>query len=283
MIGLGYLLAWQIARALPERAAYAVADYLSLRSWRRNVRRRDIVTKNLAVVVGQSPDLQSVVRDAFISYGRYWIEAFRLTDLSFEELSRRLVIDGTEHLDSGQQSGGVVLAVPHIGNWDAPGWFVAKKWGLAVVVEVLRPRILFERFVRFRRQLGMTVIPLARGGNATGKCIEAIKNGEVVALVCDRDLSGAGVPVTMFGRTTKLPPGPAVIALRSGAAIVPAAALQAGKGRWHTKILPPIYAGPGPETPEKIAEIMQLVATAFEAIFREKPEQWHAWSPYWTD
>ena len=283
LIGAGYLLAWRVVRALPERTAYAVADYLSLRSWRNNARRRDIVGKNLSAVVGDGPGLDKVVREAFLSYGRYWIEAFRLNDLSFEELKSRLTFDGGENIDRAKQSGGAILVVPHIGNWDAPGWYAAKSWGLAVVVEVIRPRRLFERFVEYRRQLGMTVIPLLRGGDCTGKCIEAIKNGEAVALVSDRDLSGSGIPVTMFGRTTKLPPGPAIIALRTGASILPALTLQVGKGRWHCSVGAPIYSGAGPETPEKIAEIMQAVATAFETVVLKAPEQWHAWSPYWTD
>src|SRR5207245_11071725 len=102
--------------------------------------------------------------------------------------------EGAENIENAFASGkGGVLAALHIGNWDAGGRWVANRWPLAVVVEVLRPRMLFDRFVEHRRALGMTIIPLERDADPTGRCIEQLKEGKMLALVADRDLSGSGV------------------------------------------------------------------------------------------
>ncbi|MHB8512494.1 MAG: phosphatidylinositol mannoside acyltransferase [Actinomycetota bacterium] len=282
LIGLGYLAAWRITRMLPEQTASKLFDALYLRSWRRNEYRRRIVAENLRPIVGDGPALDSVVKEAFRSYGRYWLEAFRLNDMKLEEVIRRTEFTGAEYIDEGVKAGGVILAVPHMGNWDACGWYVANRWGLAAVAEVLRPRMLFEKFVKYREALGIAIIPLRRGGDATGKCIDAIRSGVPVALVCDRDLSGSGVEVKLFGRTTKFPAGPAVVALRAGAHLLPACTLQRDNG-WSVHVKPPVALGNEQETPEVIASIMQKLANEFEVWIQEHPEQWHAWSKYWID
>lgn len=282
LIGIGYLIAWRVTRLIPERLAVGAFQAMSRRSWRRNHRRRKIVTENLRPVVGDGALLETTVRKAFESYGRYWAEAFRLQDLSDAQLEARIDFDGAENIDKSLAAGGAIMGVPHLGNWDSAGRYVAKRWGLAAVVEVLRPRVLFERFLAYRRALGIEIIPLERGADATGQCLEQIKAGKVIALVCDRDLSGRGVEVTMFGRRTRLPAGPAVVALRAGVPLMPGAPFQAPDGRWRVCAYPPVTDGREPETPEAVARIMQQLANEFEKIIREAPEQWHAFVPYWT-
>lgn len=281
LIGIAYLIAWRITRAAPERTVRRVFDFLSVRSWRRNVRRRAIVRENLLPVVGDSPALDDAVREAFIQYGRYWMETFRMEDLSSEELTGRFVGENLESLDAIHARGrGGVLATPHLGNWDAGGRWVAERWSLTAVVEVLRPRMLFDRFVAHRRSLGMTIIPLVRGGDVTGQCLAKIHEGGYVALVSDRDLTGSGVRVQMFGRTTKFPPGPAVLALRAGVPLIPAVIFQQ-EGGWHTWVMDPIDDGITGETPENVAALTQRLAGAFEKMILRHPEQWHAFSRVW--
>ncbi len=282
LIGLGYLVAWRLTRMMPERWAAKMFAAAARRSHRKNHRRRGIVADNLRPIVGDGPALDAAVRAAFDSYARYWMEAFRITDLSDHDFERRVTFVRPEILDKVLAEGGAVLGVPHLGNWDAAGRYVAKRWGLAAVVEVLRPRALFDRFVAYRRALGITIIPLVRGGDATAKCGEEIRKGKRVALVCDRDLSGSGVQVKMFGRTTRVPPGPAVVALRAGVPLVPGAPYQAPNGAWEVRAYPPVATGKEPNTPEEVARIMQRLADVFEEMLREHPEQWHAFVPYWT-
>lgn len=283
LVGLAYLAAWRLTRALPERWAARMFHAASMRAWRRNRRRRAVVEANLRPVVGEGRAVDAAVRDAFAMYGRYWMEAFRLQDLSDDELDRRVGGEGLERMAEAAASGGAILAVPHLGNWDAGGRWVARRWGLTVVVEVLRPRALFDRFVAYRRSLGMTIIPLVKGGDATGACLQALAEGRLVALVADRDLSGSGIEVKMFGRRTKLPAGPAVLALRSGKPLLPGAVYQQPGGRWSITVLEPISAGGGSETPEEVMRLTQRLAEAFESVIARAPSQWHAFGRYWID
>jgi KDO2-lipid IV(A) lauroyltransferase len=280
--GIGWLLAWRIARLLPEAWVNRVFERLSARSMRRNAKRRAAVERLLEPVVPRER-LPAAVEEAFMWYGRYWAETFRMADFTDAALDARFVCEGCENIEKAFASGkGGVLATPHLGNWDAGGRWVAKRWPLTVVVEVLRPRMLFDRFVDHRRALGMTIVPLERGTDPTGRCVEQLRQGKLVALVADRDLSGSGIEVTMFGRKTKMPPGPAVMALRTGADLVPAAILQHRGGSWRAVVLPPVER-PDETAPDAVPIYTQRLAEKFEELVRIAPTQWHVFNRYWID
>jgi phosphatidylinositol dimannoside acyltransferase len=284
LVGVGYLIGWRLTRLAPASLVRRAFDAMSMRTWRRNERRRTTVRENLLPVVGAGTKLDETVREAFLLYGRYWMETFRMQDLSSEELNARYFGENLESLDAIYKRGrGGVLATPHVGNWDAGGRWVAERWPLTVVVEVLKPKMLFDRFVAHRRSLGMTIVPLVRGGDATAKCLEKIREGGYVALVSDRDLSGTGVPVRMFGKTTKLPPGPAVLSLRSGAPLIPACIYHRKDGTWYTIVMDPIDGGVTGETPENVAILTQRLAECFEQMIARDPAQWHAFGRMWLD
>src|SRR5262245_40864059 len=160
LTGIGYLIAWRLTRLMPEKLVRRVFDGMSMRSWRKNDLRRGIVRANLEPVVGPT-EVDAVVKDAFLMYGRYWMETFRMQDLTSEHLAEVFTGEGLETLDRIHKLGrGGVLGTLHQGNWDAGGRWVAERWPLTVVVEVLRPKMIFDRFVAHRRSLGMTIIPL---------------------------------------------------------------------------------------------------------------------------
>jgi lauroyl/myristoyl acyltransferase len=283
LTGLGYRAAWRLARVLPEPWARRGFEASAALSWRRNARRRAVVRENLRPTVGDPAVLEETVRRAFLLYGRYWAETFRLPGIPRAAFEARFRVEGAEIIEDAYRRGrGVVLATPHLGNWDAGGRWVAERWPLAVVVEVLRPRALFERFLAHRRALGMTIIPLVPGGDVAARCVERVRAGELVALVADRALSRTGVPVQMFGRTTLLPPGPAVVSLRAGAPLVPACIYQTADAGWRGWVMEPIHDGSGGETPEAVAALTQRLAEAFERMIARDPAQWHAFTPVWT-
>ena len=284
LTGVGYLAAWRLTRLAPERFARRAFDAMSMRTWRRNTRRRETVRENLLPVLGEGQPLEDAVREAFLLYGRYWMETFRMQDLSSDDLMARFDCEGEEVLRDVHALGrGGVLGTAHIGNWDAGGRWVAERWPLTAVAEVLQPKMLFDRFLSHRRSLGLTIIPLIRGADATGQCLEKIREGHYVALVSDRDLSGSGVSVKMFGRTTKLPPGPAVLSLRARVPLIPACIYQRPDGGWHAWVMEPIDDGIEGETPENVAALTQRLAEAFERMIARSPEQWHAFSRMWLE
>src|SRR5262249_33518118 len=133
---------------------------------------------------------------------------------------RNFRLDGEDKLAADVESGrGAVVALPHAGNWDAAAaWVNAKGWPMITVAERLKPESLYRRFVAFRESLGMEILPLTGGDGSIRERLEArLRQGYVVPILADRDLSGSGVEVTFFGARTTMPPGCALLALRTGA------------------------------------------------------------------
>ena len=288
--GRRWLAAWRLVRRLPEPVAMQLGRLGGLLYYRLDARRRAALRANLRQVLGPEVParrLERVVRQGFASYGRYWAEAFRLEDLSKQEIIRRMALEGREHLDKALAAGnGIVFATPHLGNWDVGGaWLVANGFPTTVVVERLRPVEVYERFVAYRQNLGMRLLPLDDGSETFRQVIRALRDGQLVALVCDRDLTGRGVPVTLFGRRTTMPGGPASLALRTGAALLPCAIYQDRRraGWWDAIVLPPLRVEPSGDNRADVAALTQALAGAFERLIARAPEQWHVLSEFWRE
>lgn len=293
--------AWELARRVPEPLAFGAAAVGGRIAHRRATGMRSRVRANLARVV-DAGDLDAAVQAAFASYARYWVESFRAADVPVASVHARTTTDGFHHLDGVLADGrGAVVLLAHHGSWDmAARWAESHGYHLAVVAEVLRPRRLFERFVRLREQIGLEVVPLPRrrrraaadtaageggdeqspsgphGGSVATRLADVLRANHLVGLLTDRDLSGDAPLRPFFGEDTRIPLGAAVLAARTGAPIVPITMLQRPGRRWHLQILPPIRpAG------RRIADIHADVVAGLEAIVRLDPNQWHAFQPMW--
>lgn len=284
-IGYAYRAAWFVTRKIPEAWAYRMAEALADRAWRRKPELRRRVGENLEPVLDAGADLDAVTRQAFRNYARYWVETFRLPDLAEDDLNRRFAVENIEAIEKAYAAGkGAVLATMHLGNWDSGGRWVAARWPLTAVVEVLRPRALFDRFVAHRRALGIEIVPLVKGGDAVGACTRDLEQGRLVALVADRDLSGRGIEVEIFGRKTKLPPGPAVLALRSGAPLIPAVIYLYPDGCWRAWVMDPVDPPDDADEGAGVAELTRRLAAKFQLFAAREPAQWHAlFQRYWID
>jgi KDO2-lipid IV(A) lauroyltransferase len=226
--------------------------------------------------------LERAVDRVFASYGRYWYESFRLPRLSPADLDAAMSYEGLERLDEALAAGrGAVLALPHLGGWDFGGaWLASLGYRLTVVVEPLEPAEMFEWFVAFRRSLGVTVVPL--GPEAGTAVLGTLRANESVALISDRDLVGNGVEVEFFGERTTLPAGPATLALRNRAALLPAAVYLRPGGGHHGVMRPPMAVErSGAGLREDVRRITQDLAHVLEDLIRQAPEQWHLFQPNW--
>jgi KDO2-lipid IV(A) lauroyltransferase len=224
--------------------------------------------------------LRREVHRTFDSYARYWLEAFRLPDLTPAELDAGMVAEGLEHLDAALAAGnGVIMALPHLGGWDFGGaWLAAQGYPVTVVVEPLDPPELFEWFARLRRGIGLTVVPL--GPDAGRVVLRALRRNEVVGLLCDRDIDGTGVDVELFGERTTLPAGPVTLALRTGAVVLPTAVYFDGDG--HRGVIhPPLDLERTGGLRVDVARGTQALARALESMIARAPEQWHVLQPNW--
>ena len=287
--GRRWLAAWKLVRRLPEPVAYGLGRAGGRAFYRLDAGRRQALRANLRHVLGRAvtpAELEAVVRRGFATYGRYWVEAFRLEDLPAAEIRRRLTLEGREHLDAAVAAGrGTIFASPHLGNWDAGGaWLAASGYPATAVVERLRPAELYERFAAYRRALGLELLPLDDGSETMRGVLRALRAGRVVALVCDRDLTGGGLPVRLFGAATVMPGGPASLALRTGATLLPCAVYQdRRRGHWHAVIRPPLRPEPSGDSRADVQALTQRLADEFERLIAHAPDQWHVLSHHWRE
>jgi phosphatidylinositol dimannoside acyltransferase len=279
---LAYRTGAELARLVPARlgepAARVVgrAIALAMPSRRRQVE-RNLQRATAGELRGLA--LRKAVGETFDSYTRYWLELFRLPSEMSGELELDLI--GREHLAGAIERGsGAILALPHVGGWEFAGaWLTGQGWPPTVVVEPVEPPELFEWFASTRRALGMTVVEL---GPESGKTVlQALRRNQVVCLLCDRDLTGDGVEVEFFGETTTLPTGPATLALRTGAPLLPSAVYFRPRGGHHAVVQPPIPTQREGRLRDDVARVTQALAHRFEELIRAAPEQWHLMQPNW--
>ncbi len=270
------LLPGPLANVLPNVVGASLAPMLR--------EKRHVVERNIKRVVGAdvSPArMRSLVAESFESYTRYWVEAFRITDASKLEIDANFTRDGTHHIDDALAKGnGVIFALPHLGGWECAGrWIADQGYKITVVVEALEPPDLFDWFKGLRENYGMRVVPL--GPSAGAVIAKALKDNEIVCLLCDRDISKGGTSVEFFGERTTLPSGPAMLALRSGAPILPVACYFRGRKHHHAIIRPPLDLTRTGSLREDVARVTQSLANELEFLIRQAPEQWHLFQPNW--
>lgn len=226
-------------------------------------------------------ELERKIQRSFVSYARYWMESFRLASTDPATLEAGMSWEGVGHVEDALAVGnGVLMALPHLGGWDFGGaWFASAGYPATVVVEALEPPELFDWFAELRRASGLKVV--AHGPRAGAAVLGALRRNELVGLLCDRDLARTGVEVEFFGERTTLPAGPATLALRTGAALLPTAVYFEGRGH-HGIVRPPIPVDrSGEGLRHDVARISQLLAYELEALIRRAPEQWHLLQPNW--
>lgn len=276
----GYAAGWRIVRGMKEETA--VKWFNRGADWAAKRKGGPVqLRKNLARVLECSPEEvpQELIRDSVRSYARYWREAFRLPSQDAVELAKAVANDavGVERVAEALAKGkGVVLALPHSGNWDMAGvWAVQNHGGLATVAERLKPESLFLRFVAYRESLGFEIFPLS-GGEVPPfpQLADRLQQNKIVCLLGERDLARKGVPVTFFGEPTRMPAGPARLAIETGAPLLPVHCWFR-EGGWGFSVEPPVSTEGGVEA------TTQRLADAFAANIKAHPADWHMLQPLW--
>jgi KDO2-lipid IV(A) lauroyltransferase len=271
----GYLSGWRLVRLLPERAAQAafrrIADEIFRRDGKGVQRLRSNLARVRPDVVGD--DLDALTHEAVRSYLRYWCESFRLPSWPIEDVVRRTRTVDEHHVRDAYAAGrGVVVPLPHMGNWDWAGaWACATGMPLSTVAERLQPERLYDEFVAYRNTLGMEILPLTGGDAALPRLEEWVRSGGLVCLLADRDLSRTSVEVELCGAPARMPRGPALLARRTGAPLVPVTLHYAGPDMVITFHAPVPHA----EGDAGLVTMMQGVADAFTRAFRAHPQDWH--------
>ncbi|WP_044365012.1 phosphatidylinositol mannoside acyltransferase [Streptomyces natalensis] len=280
-----YALGWSTVKKLPESAAVLLGRQIADLTWKRRGKGIQRLEANLArVVPDASPErLAELSRAGMRSYMRYWMESFRLPAWSKERIRNGFDPEDVHHLTDGLASDrGVILALPHMGNYDLAGVWVTTKLNtpFTTVAQRLEPASVYDRFVAYREGLGMEVLPHT-GGAAFGTLARRLRAGGLVCLVADRDLSSSGIPVTFFGEETKMPAGPAMLALQTGAMLLPVTLWYDDGPVMRGRVHPEIEVPQAGTRTEKAARMTQSLADVFASGIADHPEDWHMLQRLW--
>jgi KDO2-lipid IV(A) lauroyltransferase len=288
-LGFGYASGWSLVKAMPPglstRAFRLVADAATVRNGPA-VRQ---LRKNLRRVVG--PEMSELRMDALVgaalrSYARYWRETFTLEAMDHAAVAASFEqhMTGKEHIDAGLAAGkGVILALPHSGNWDASGiWLVHHSGPFTTVAERLRPESVFDRFVAYRESIGMEVIALTGGQRPPTEVLsERLRQNRVVCLLADRDLSRNGIEVSFFGEPTRMPAGPALLAATTGAALLVVHSFFVGADGWGHTVSAPLAIPSEGRLRDRVSAGTQAMADLFAAGIAQRPADWHMLQRLW--
>ena len=275
-------LSW-LGPILPTTSGRSFYQAVGRLFFRFSSKARGTVAANQAQVLGRDvadPLVQASTREAFALYARYWFDTFNVLRWSDERVMDSFHFEGAEHVEKGLADGkGVIIALPHTGNWDVGGRAMGLRVAPVVsVAEHLKPDELFELFVEHRRLLGIDIIDLA-SDHVGRQLTQKLEENRVVALVADRDLSGGGVEVEMFGRARRMPAGPALLALSSGAPLI-SGPTYTTSGGW-TEVLTPVTIEPTGRRKDDIIALTRALAAAFEQAIAAAPPDWHLFQPGW--
>lgn len=281
----GFRAGWSVVRWLPERTAYrlfeAAADLVHARGG-KDVQRLRSNYARVRPDLGDA-ELDTATRDGMRSYLRYWCDAFRLPDLSPDEIRQRVRCEGHEPVRALLAAGRPALAfLGHLGNWDLAGaWGTVELGPVVTVAERLEPEEVYAEFLAFRERLGMRILPLTGSPNLFGELRAALTEPVVLPLLADRDLTKRGVRVTLCGHEASVAAGPAALAVASGATLFPvsiwyepAPDLRCG---WRTVIR---FHEPVPDprqgtTRERVVAMSQACADVLSEGIREHLVDWH--------
>jgi KDO2-lipid IV(A) lauroyltransferase len=210
LIGWAYIFAWKIFRTLPESFSYFLFEKGAIFVLKRNGKSVQRLRSNLARVkpdIAQS-QMQKLLEEAMSSYMRYWCDTFRFPNWDEERINSTVSVTRENLLLDGIANGrGVIVSLPHAGNWDHAGaYFCLKGIHLVTVAERLKPEKLFLEFLRYRQAMGMEVLALDSRSIVT--LAQRLREGHLVALVADRDLSKSGIDVDFFAGPARMPAGP---------------------------------------------------------------------------
>ena len=279
-----YLFAWKLIALLPEKSAYRLANYVSDRIYKKNGKGIKRLRSNYARVMPEysTKKLEELTKLGMRSYLRYWFDTFRLSRWSKNRIiSTTQVIRENLLRDPINSKQGCIVALPHAGNWDhAAAYFCSTGITLTAVVEKLKPEAIFKKFLAYRESIGIEAI--SHKEKTIPILTQRLQTGKLIALVADRDMSRNGVEVNFFGKTSKMPSGPAILAIKTGAPLITAYVRYTLDGIQiiFDETIKPTNSG---NEEDQIKIITQSIADNFAKRIKEYPVDWHMLQRIWID
>lgn len=291
------VIAWFACR-LPERPLVALAEAVGEFRYRLDPARAARVRRNLARVTawlaetGQGPAgaraaasdpvvLERLVRNAFRHQARYYLELLRVGAMDASYVRARLRIDTPEAVAEAFSHRPLIFVGLHFGAIELPALMVATEVGGATApMETIADGPLQRYIARSRAAVGIHLVSLR---NARSELMAAIRRGEPVGLIADRDITGGGLVVSLFGAPAPLPVGPALLALQAGAPLNVAGVRRAGTGRYRGTLERVPIPTEGSHR-QRVEVLLAAEARAMERVVAAAPDQWWAvFFPIWPD
>jgi KDO2-lipid IV(A) lauroyltransferase len=281
---LFYLFAWKFIGILPEKIAYALASFVADYAFNKNGKGVKRLRSNYKRVKPEISDveLNYLTKLGMRSYLRYWFDTFRLNKWSKNRIIETTYVIRENLLrDPIALKKGCIVALPHAGNWDhAAAYFCSTGITLTAVVEKLKPEAIFNKFLDYRSSIGIE--PISHKEKTIPILLERLRSGKLVALVADRDMSRSGVEVDFLGGVAKMPSGPAILAIESGAPLLTAYIRYLDKGieiTFDETIKLPVSGA----KEEQIKIVTQSIANNFAKRIKDSPVDWHMLQRIWID
>lgn len=290
LVDFGYWLGWNALWIIPSRWAYFLFNKAAQISWRKETKPIRQLELNLSRVLNcdvSDPRIRPLSLKTMQSYMRYYCETFMLPRWTDEQLFGKVRTEGSEQVMDALKTGGVVLALPHLANWDWAGAWAAQTFGsLCTVAERLRPEGVFQKFLKARTERGITLMPLSGDGGTYEYLREHVNQGRVVALLSDRDVAKSGMSNEFFGHRTSLPIGAALLAIDTGRPLITCAPWYDGDNlviSFDSEVIFDRSPVEGRDRVRLAQETTKLIVTNFEKHISAHPENWHQLQPIWPD
>jgi KDO2-lipid IV(A) lauroyltransferase len=286
LIYLLYRAGQFIALHLPLKAVYAIAVFISELHYICAPADRQGVYHNLKTIFPEKDEreIRRIRIDIFRNFAKYLVDFFRYPLLSLEYINSKVSVENRHYLDEALLRGkGAVILTAHIGNWELGGVIIAKLgypfWAVALAHKDKRINSFFDRQ---RESMGINVIPMQF---ALRRGLRLLKENNFIALLGDRDFTrNGGVPVDFFGKKALLPQGPAILALKSGAAIVPGYLVRNADDTFRLCFEKPIYSpSSSGEDGQDILKLLDECKGRIENWIKHYPGQWYVFRKFWVE
>ena len=275
-----YSSAWLFER-LPYGVVKFITGILLSIGFRCTIRQRRIAEEsiNIAFGDGKSPEeKRTIIKKCFENFGRGMTEM--LYYLAHPEaVDDKIIIEGKERLDAAVAKGkGVVAVTAHFGNFALMMLALARQgYAVSSIIRPARDEKLSEYLHKKRMDVGLGTVFAIPRKECVSNSLKELRDGKLLFIPIDQNFgSGGGVYVDFFGQKAATATGPAVFAMRTGAAIVPMFILRQENDRHKIVIEPPIALEERADEKEVIAATMAKITNLIEKYIRRYPHEW-AW------
>lgn len=282
----GLCLAAFIARFIPMRLGYFLAECGGDTFFLLSVKRRNNVSNNIQHALGPDYNKRKIrrkTRDVFRNAARNYLDSMKLSQIKWENQGGKVKIEGMHHLIRAVSSGkGVIIATAHLGNFEFGAHVIASGGiEMMILVEAFNSTPFLRKLVELRSGNGVKILPVDMTGIKEG--IQTLRGGGTVAIVCDRDLKGNGIKTKFLGEETTFPVGVVNLALRTGATIVPIFSLRESNNNTLIFVEPPLELSEMENHDQALKANLECLIAVLEKYIRTYPEQWVVLEPFFNE